>query len=163
MKNKHIAFVPYIFILINKHIAFVPYIFILIFAVILSACSSSEKEVAPQQGQVDSVQTEEAEQKEDNHESEDDLQAFLTSPTLPNDTKSFLQYPSGKFSMRNYDENQEVIEEELSQWPALAKENGEEEVKQYFGNVLALFVQKITHIRISLLQNGKKMILVIQN
>ncbi|MBP1917292.1 Ca-activated chloride channel family protein [Lederbergia galactosidilyticus] len=129
----------------NKHIAFVPYIFILIFAVILSACSSSEKEVAPQQGQVDSVQTEEAEQKEDNHESEDDLQAFLTSPTLPNDTKSFLQYPSGKFSMRNYDENQEVIEEELSQWPALAKENGEEEVKQYFGNVLALFAEDYPH------------------
>lgn len=128
----------------NKHTSFVPYVLILICGIFLSACSSSEKEVAPQD-QGDSVQAEETEQKEDTNKGENDLQAFLTSPSPPVDTKSFLQYPSGKFSTVNYDENQEAIEEELSKWPELAKEDGEEEVKKYFGNVLALFAEDYPH------------------
>ncbi|CAM4219667.1 D-amino acid dehydrogenase, large subunit [Lederbergia lenta] len=113
-------------------------IIFLIICLTLVACSSKQ-DTGPSKDEL--KKEEKAANSDQGKNGKENIDSLLEAPLPPEDTQSFLAYPSGAFSEVFYDDNQEAIEEELKKLPALKEEANEVEIEKYWAKLLSLFAE----------------------
>ncbi|WP_100012982.1 vWA domain-containing protein [Lentibacillus sediminis] len=101
---------------------------------------SEETAEAEQTDEPEAEKPEEANTNETQGEAADEFFADLPEP--PENMEELLAYPSGQFSGKEYEDQQQKIEEVLDQFPVSGEEFSEEEADAYWQKLLSLFAEE---------------------